>query len=124
MCYGSKFGLATLLVSDQFCNIERSWRFEERCTAVFFETTLIMAVCAPDCGKDLGMHEAFISSVSVVLREGRRGSARDFYIFGDLIVELGFMCTDEKYMRCTSRCVGKGTKMIMAVSRTCCGMES
>ena len=30
VCYGSKFGLATSLVSDQFRKIKRSWRFEER----------------------------------------------------------------------------------------------
>ena len=30
-----------------------------------------------------------------MLREGRRGRARDFYIAGDLKVELGLMCTDE-----------------------------
>ena len=30
-----------------------------------------------------------------VLREGRRGGAKDFYITGDLNVELGMMCTDE-----------------------------
>ena len=31
-----------------------------------------------------------------MLREGRRGGARDFYITGDLNVELGMMCRDEK----------------------------
>ena len=30
-----------------------------------------------------------------VLREGRKGVARDFYIKGDFNVELGLMCTDE-----------------------------
>ena len=53
-----------LLVSDQFCKIMRSWRFEEKSTAVLFGTTLVMAVYAPDCGKDLEIYEAFISSVT------------------------------------------------------------
>ena len=88
--YVANFALATLLVSDQFCRIERSWRFEERCTAVLFGTTLVMAVYAPDCGKDLEMYEALISSVTRVMREGRRGGAREFYITGDLNVEMGF----------------------------------
>ena len=35
------------------------------------------------------MHKAFISSVLGVLREERRGGARDFYITRDLNVELG-----------------------------------
>ena len=88
ICSGSKFGLATLLVSDLFCKNKRSWRFEERLTAVHFETTLVMAVCAPDCWKDLGMYEAFMSSVTKVLLERRRGGAKEFYITRDLNVEF------------------------------------
>ena len=45
---------------------------------MLFEATLVMVVYAPDCGKDLEMHEAFISSVTKVLREGHRGGARKF----------------------------------------------
>ena len=55
-----------------------------------------MAVYAPDSSKSTEMHDAFFSSVLKVLREGRRGGAKDFYITGDLNVELGMMCTDEK----------------------------
>ena len=40
VCYGCKFGLATLLVSDQFFKIRRSWRSEERWAAVLFTKTL------------------------------------------------------------------------------------
>ena len=46
--------------------------------------------------KVLRMYEDCISSVVRVLREGRRDGARDFYITGDLNVELGLMCTNEK----------------------------
>ena len=49
VCYGSKFGLATLVVSDQFFKIKRSWRFEERCTAVLFGAVFVMTVDAQDC---------------------------------------------------------------------------
>ena len=96
VCYGSKFGLATLLVSNQFCTIKRSWTFEERCTAILFGTTLVMAAYAPDSSKDMEMYEAFLSGVLEVLRGGRRGGAREFHITRDLNVELGMMCTDEK----------------------------
>ena len=68
------------------------------------------------------MCEAFISSVAEV-REGRRGGAREFYITGDLNVELELMCTDEKDIEelngMYGRCVGKGTKETMVVSRSC-----
>ena len=57
---------------------------------------MVMAVYAPDSGKSLVMYEACISSVVRVLREGRRGGAKDFYMTGDLTLELGMMCTDEK----------------------------
>ena len=49
----------------------------------------MVAAHAPDSSKDMEMYEAFISSVLKVLREGRRGGAREFYITGDLNVELG-----------------------------------
>ena len=35
------------------------------------------------------------ASPEKVLREGRKGGARDFYITGHVNVELGLMCTDE-----------------------------
>ena len=69
--------------------------FEERCTAVLFGTTLVVAAYAPDSSKGMEMYKAFISSVLRVRREGRRGGARDFHITGDLNVVLGMMCTDE-----------------------------
>ena len=55
-----------------------------------------MAAYAPDSIKGMEMYGAFIWSVLGVLREGRRGGTRDFSITGDLTVELGLMCTDEK----------------------------
>ena len=55
-----------------------------------------MAVYAPDSKKSLEMYEECVSSVVKVLREGRKGGARDFYITGDFNVELGLMCADER----------------------------
>ena len=87
--------LATLLVWDQFFKIKRLWRFEERCTAVLFGTTVVMAVYAPDCGKDLEVYETCILNVTKVLREGRRGGAKELHITEDLNVALGLLSTDE-----------------------------
>ena len=47
------FGLTTLVVSDRFCKTQRSWGSEERCTAVLFESVMVIGVYAPDSGKDL-----------------------------------------------------------------------
>ena len=52
-------------------------------------------VGAPDSKKSLEMYEECIASVVKVLREGRKGGAKDFYITGDFNVELGLMSTDE-----------------------------
>ena len=92
-------------------------------TAVLFETTLVMAVHALDCGKDLGMYEAFISSVTEVLRDGRHGGAREFYTTADLNVESELMCTDEERHRgapwdVRAIVLARVRKNIMAVSRS------
>ena len=78
-----------------FFETERSWRFDERCTAVFFKAAFVVVVYAPDCKKDLDACETCIMTVTKVLWEGRRARAKDFYITGDFYVELGFFCTDE-----------------------------
>ena len=55
----------------------------------------MMAVIAPDCGKDLDAYEIFILNVTKTLKGGRRAGAKESYITGDLNVELGILCTDE-----------------------------
>ena len=47
-----------------------------------------MAAYASDSSESTEMYEAFISSVLKVLRDARRGGARDFYITRDLNVKL------------------------------------
>ena len=93
---GANLGSQRWLVAKQFCTIERSWRHEERCTAILFGSTLVMAVYAPDSSKDVELYEACVSNVlRRVLREGRRGGAEQFYITGDPNGELEMICTDE-----------------------------
>ena len=42
--------------------IKRSWKSEERCTAILFGTTLVRAAYAPDSGKGTEMYGAFDAS--------------------------------------------------------------
>ena len=56
VCYGSKLGFVTLLVSEHFRTIKRSWKFEERCTAILFGTPMVMTVCAPDSSNSFEMY--------------------------------------------------------------------
>ena len=123
-CYGSKSGFAKLSVPEQFCTSNKSWKSEEkeRCTAILFGTTLVMAVCAPDSRKSLEMYEKCISSVVKVLREGRKGGARDFYMTSDFNVELGLTCNDEKDNKELTKIYGpfvlaKGTTRFQAASK-------
>ena len=67
-----------------------------RGTAILFGTIKVMTVYALDSKKSLEMHEECVSSVVKFLREGRKSGARDLHITGDINVELGLMCTDEK----------------------------
>ena len=80
VCYGSKFGLATLMVSEQFFKIKKSWRFKERCTAVLFGAVFGDGRYAPDCKKDFSACETFTLSVPKILRKGRRAGAKEFCI--------------------------------------------
>ena len=50
---------------------------------------MVMAAYGPDSRKSMEMYKACISSVAKVLRGGRRGGAKDFYITSDLSMELG-----------------------------------
>ena len=56
----------------------------------------MMAAYAPDAGKQQRCVGSFILSVFRVVREERRGGAKDFHITGDVNAQLGMMCTDEK----------------------------
>ena len=67
VCYGRKLELATLVVSDHFFKMKRSWRSEARCRAVLFGSVFVMPVQAPDCHKDLDVYETFIKDVTEVL---------------------------------------------------------
>ena len=81
-----------------FFEVKRSWRSEERCTAVLFGSVLVMALYAPYCHRDLDVFffETFIKDVSEVLWEVRRAGAKSFHIAGDLNVELGLLCTSDE----------------------------
>ena len=81
---------ATLSVSDEFCKIKRSWRFEQRCTEVLFETTLVMAVYAPDSSKGMGLYKTFH------LERPWSTTGRTSWWSQRLLHELGMMCTDEE----------------------------
>ena len=91
---GSKLGLATMVVSDEFSKL-RDLGGSKRCTAVLFGAVCVMAVYARDCTEDVDVFERFIKNISKILRQRRRAGAKDFNITGDFNVELELQCADE-----------------------------
>ena len=63
VCHDSKPDFTKLLVSTQFCTNERSWKFEERCTAIIFGTTMVMTVYTPHL--IVWIHLRLVSRVSL-----------------------------------------------------------
>ena len=41
---------------------KKSWRHEERCTAILFGSTLVLTVYAPASSKDMDLYEACVPS--------------------------------------------------------------
>ena len=97
-------------------------------SALWNHSTPVIAIYALDCGKDLEVCETFILKVTKVLREGRRGGAKEFCTTGDLSVELGSLCADEDDIEELSEMYGPlcwhGCELDHGGSRSCCGMES
>ena len=85
---GSEFGLTSLLVSDHFCNAQKTWRSDERCTAVLFGFSMVCMLLTRE--KTLKNTRS-----SKLLCEGRRSRATRFYIAGSLKIELGLLCTGD-----------------------------
>ena len=134
VCYGSRSGFTTsfatlsldvdmcVLVANLgrniigFCTvlnkIKRKWKSEERCTAILFGTTVVMAVYAPVSKKSLGVYEECNASVVKVLREGPRGGAWNVHITVDVLTNM------------YDPCVGRDMTRTLTVSKKSCGMGS
>ena len=63
-------------------------RSEERCTAVLFESVMVMNVHTLDTSKDLEKYEQFIKEATQIQQEGRRAGDKVFHIEGDFCMEL------------------------------------
>ena len=64
---------------NSFAKLRDRGGSNERCTAILFGTTQVMAVYAPDSSKDMDLYEAFVSSVLRVFRGKRRGGAKNSF---------------------------------------------
>ena len=116
------------LVSKQFCTIKRSWRHEERCTAILFGSTLVMAVYASDAVRTWNcMRLVSPASLGSSVRSAE-GVQKSFYITGDFIEELEMICAGRNHIEelnemCKLLCF-KGMTTILAVTKKSCGTAS
>ena len=87
------------MVVQPFCanGSRRSWVDSERCTAILVGSTMLLSVFMPHSGCDeVDCIEAF-ESVRATLTEGKRAGAVDFFICGDLNIELKLDIADDDH---------------------------
>ena len=77
MVYGNKFGLTTLLISEQVSCVRRSWSSEERCVAELLGRTLVMGVDAPDSGNNIDWTRKGNDGICIPNSEMPRNTRRD-----------------------------------------------
>ena len=58
-------------------------------------TISIMSVYAPDSGKSLDEYEEFMVHVKKILKNGGQHETKQFFVAGDLNIQLGLLCTGD-----------------------------
>ena len=69
-------------------HFRRSWVDHERCTAIMVGSTMLLSVKMPHSGRVEEDHVEAFEMVSTTLIEGRNADAVDFFIGGDINIEL------------------------------------
>ena len=86
--YGRDLGETAILCPRQVRHFRRSWISHERVTAILVGSTMIKSVYMPHSGYD---EEEYITTLDVVreiMLEGKNMGAEDFFIGGDINIEL------------------------------------
>ena len=94
--YGTDHGRTAILCPrevDHFC---RSRVDSERCTAIV-GTTMLLSFYMPHSRYDEVDYIETLESVRAILTEGKREGAVDFFIGGDLNIELKLDITDDEH---------------------------
>jgi endonuclease/exonuclease/phosphatase family metal-dependent hydrolase len=93
--YGHDNGRTAILCPRKVNHFRRSWVDHERCTAILVGSFMLLSVYMPHSGLD---EEDYIEALEVVrttLVEGKKAGATDFFIGGDLNIELKLGDTEE-----------------------------
>ena len=70
-------------------HFRRSWVDNARCTAILVGSAMLLSVYMPHSGREEEDYIEALETVRVTLTEGKRAGAVDFFICGDLNIELG-----------------------------------
>ena len=85
---GRDLGKTAILCLRQVSQFRRSWISHERFTAILVGSTMILSVYMPHSGCDEEEYIATLEAVRDVMGEGKHLGAMDFFIGGDINVEL------------------------------------
>ena len=97
--YGTDHGRTATLCPREVNNFRRSWVDNERRTAILVGSTMLLSVYMPHSCHDEADYIEALESVRVTLTEGKREGAVDFFIGGDLNLELKLDIADGEH-RC------------------------
>ena len=89
---GRDHGRTAILCPRDVNHFRRSWVDHERCTAILVGSSMLLSVCLPHSGRD---EVDDIETVRNVMTEGRMAGAVDFYIGGDINVDVRLGDADE-----------------------------
>ena len=94
--FGTDRGRTAILCPREVNHFRRSWVDNERCTAILVGSTMWLSVCMPHSDREEMDYIEVLESVRVTLTEGKRESAVDFFIGGDLNIELKLGLVDDE----------------------------
>ena len=89
------YGREAILCPRQVCQFRRSWVSHERCTAILVGAMMILSVYLPHSGFDEEDYFATLEAVRDIMGEGKKLGAVDFFIGGDINIELKLEPGDE-----------------------------
>ena len=86
--YSRDHGNTAILCPPKFNSFRRSYVDNERPTAIMVGPTMLLSVYMPHSGRDEDDYIEALETVRATLTEGRKASAVDFFVGGDINIEL------------------------------------
>ena len=97
--HGCDHGKTAILCPGLACQIRRTWDSHERCTAILVGSMMILSVYMSHGGYDEENYIAELEIVKIIMEERKKMGAKDFFIGGDLNIELKIEGGNEEFQR-------------------------